>query len=84
MKYIEASESPSRMPTVELTRHNLEILLEKLDDPLSARTIMKDGWAVRAIEADGVVVAAVENDAHYAAEGREPGEMFMPSTGVIK
>ena len=28
-----------RIPTIELTRRNLEVLLLKLDDPLSARTL---------------------------------------------
>lgn len=61
--------------TIELSRRNLTVLLAKLDDPLSARTILKS-------TDDGTVLAevrAVEDDAHYA--DRAPGEMFMPSTG---
>lgn len=77
-----------RTPTIELTRRNLEILLAKLDDPYSARTIQKDGWSVTAFEdipkdvaliSGSHVVAAVENEEHYS--DRQPGEMFMPSTG---
>lgn len=58
---------------VELTRRNLTTLLAKLDDPLSARTLCKDG--------DGCVVwvTAVEDDAHYS--DRAPGEVYMPSSG---
>lgn len=53
--------------TVELTRRNLEVLLAKLDDPDSKRTII-DGT-------DSVVVRAVENHEHYAT--REPGTMLV-------
>lgn len=68
MKYI-----PGDIPTVELTRRNLEVLLQKLDDPLSNRTI---------IDGDNrIYVRAVENDAHYS--DREPGEMYMPTAGVV-
>jgi hypothetical protein len=59
------------LPTVELTRRNLEVLLAKLDDPLSARTLV-DGSGL-------VQVKAVENEEHYA--DRDPGEVYMPSTG---
>ena len=38
--------------TIELTRRNLVILLAKLDDPNSFRTLSKDGWAVKAVEDD--------------------------------
>jgi hypothetical protein len=41
--------------TVELTRRNLVTLLAKLDDPDSARTLLREGWAVK----------AVEDEAHY-------------------
>lgn len=59
---------------VELTRRNLTTLLAKLDDPLSAGTLGKDG--------DGgyLLVAAVEDEAHYS--DREPGVVYMPSEGV--
>jgi hypothetical protein len=56
---------------LELTRRNLTTLLAKLDDPLSARSLM-DGEG-------RVVVTAVEDDAHYS--NRAPGTIFMPSTG---
>lgn len=54
-----------RLITVELTRRNLTVLLRKLDDPRSVRTILKDGVAVR----------AVEDEEHYA--DREPGPMLV-------
>lgn len=60
---------------LELTRRNLQALLDKLDDPLSARTLSKvqEGG-------DGViVVVAVEDAEHYS--DRAPGEVYMPSTG---
>jgi hypothetical protein len=56
---------------LELSRRNLEVLLAKLDDPRSARTL---------IDTDGLIkVRAVENAEHYS--DREPGRMFMPSSG---
>lgn len=61
--------------TLELSRRNLEILLAKLDDPLSARTITKLGADFKS----RVTVKAVENEEHYS--DRQPGEMYMPSTG---
>lgn len=52
---------------LELTRRNLEVLLAKLDDPDSARTL---------ISGDGLVaVLAVENDAHYS--DRPAGQMLV-------
>ena len=60
--------------TLELTRRNLEILLAKLDDPASARTIIDIN--------NQIAVKAVENEAHYT--DREPGEMFMPSASVTR
>lgn len=56
---------------IELTRRNLEVLLAKLDDPLSARTLL-DGET-------GFAVRAVENDEHYKT--RPPGEVYMPTSG---
>jgi hypothetical protein len=50
---------------VELTRRNLEVLLAKLDDPNSERTILCPHLWVR----------AVENDEHYS--DRPPGVMFV-------
>lgn len=57
--------------TLELTRRNLEVLLAKLDDPLSQRTLLCPDQKI--------YVKAVENEEHYA--DRKPGEMFMPSSG---
>lgn len=56
---------------LELTRRNLETLLAKLDDPLSARTLLEGET--------GFAVTAVENDEHYA--NRAPGTVYMPSSG---
>lgn len=93
---------------LELTRRNLDTLLLKLEDPLSARTLSKDGFAVTAVESEGptptrdrlwltrgdiefllgggallapegLEVVFVENDEHYS--DREPGVVYMPSTG---
>lgn len=61
----------TRLPVLELTRRNLTILLAKLDDPLSARSII-DGE-------NRIMVTAVEDDAHYS--DRPAGEMILPSTG---
>lgn len=68
MKYIDDVE----IPIVELSRRNLTLLLAKLDDPLSAATLLAPG--------NGIYVRAVEDDEHYSE--REPGEMFMPTSGV--
>ena len=82
MKYIAAAASLQRaprtqilVPVVELTRRNLETLLAKLDDPLSQRTLVDPD--------DSIAVRAVENDDHYKAQDREPGVVYMPSSGVI-
>lgn len=72
MKFIEREE-PRQFHMLELTRRNLEILLRKLDDPLSAATLV-DGD-------NQIVVRAVENDEHYS--NRKAGDMLMPSTGEI-
>lgn len=69
MRYIEDG-----FPTVELTRRNLTTLLAKLDDPLSARTLI-DGER-------RVAVRAVEDAEHYA--NRPPGEVYMPSSGETR
>lgn len=70
MKFIPAADG-QELHTLELTRRNLEVLLAKLDDPLSQRTLRDPDWHV--------MVRAVENVEHYS--DREPGEMYMPSTG---
>lgn len=74
MKYVAGP--PAQL---ELTRRNLATLLAKLDDPASARTLVKqedrdDGDAF-------ITVTAVEDDAHYAA--RAPGEVYMPTRGTF-
>jgi hypothetical protein len=52
---------------LELTRRNLEVLLAKLDDPDSVRTLIDSTGAI--------AVRAVENEKHYAE--REPGPMLV-------
>lgn len=71
MKYLPRSDHG--VPVVELTRRNLEVLLAKLDDPGSARTII-DGE-------HHIAVRAVENDDHY--HDRAPGVMWMPTTREV-
>ncbi len=63
MKYIENGDM---VPTIELTRRNLEALLEKLDDPNSARTLLDPDCKI--------FVTAVENVEHYT--NREPGPTY--------
>jgi len=72
------------LPMIELTRRNLETLLEKLDDPKSQRTISQEGPGWPPYPWNGFAVRAVENDEHYAAEDRQPGTMYMPTTGEYK
>lgn len=67
MKYID----DKTLPTLELSRRNLETLLAKLDDPLSARTLIDPDHRI--------AVMAVENDEHY--HDRRPGPVYMPSKG---
>lgn len=59
---------------IELTRRNLLALLEKLDDPLSERTLVKsdDEGTCNAF------VTAVEDDEHYS--DRAPGLIYKPSS----
>lgn len=68
LKYID---DVGDYPVVELTRRNLTSLLAKLDDPLSNRAII-DGER-------RVMVRAVEDAEHYS--DREPGEVYMPTSG---
>jgi len=67
VKYIEeVATYRGPMPMVELTRRNLEGLLEKLDDPNSVRTL---------IDPEGeIAVKAVEDAEHYKT--RPAGDMF--------
>lgn len=94
MKFIPAEEGQV-LHRLELTRRNLEILLAKLDDPLSARSLKDPDWHIVVtatedhVETDKgmffpgngqcVEVVPVENEVHYA--NRQPGAMYMPSTG---
>ena len=71
MKYIPTSSWG--VPVVELTRRNLKALLNKLDDPISQRTL---------IDPDNqVAVRAVPDSEHYS--DRKPGAVYMPSTGEV-
>lgn len=73
MKYIaQSNETCHTIPILELTRRNLETLLEKLDDPHSARTLFDGPY--------NIGVRAVENDCHYA--DRAPGPVY--TNGVEK
>lgn len=62
-------------PVLELSRRNLQALLDKLDDPLSARTLISPGMPGEPM----ILVKAVEDSEHYKT--RAPGEVYMPSTG---
>lgn len=64
MKVIRAGD---QVVMVELTRRNLTVLLAKLDDLHSARTIVAP--------TGDVVIRAVEDIEHYA--DREPGPMLV-------
>ena len=71
MKYIP--NGYDKLPVVELTRRNLTVLLAKLDDPASARTI---------IDGEGhVAVRAVEDAEHYKT--RPAGVMYMPTANAL-
>lgn len=71
MKYIE---NEGDYPILELTRRNLQALLDKLDDPLSNRTLTDPDRQI--------MVRAVEDQEHYA--DRAPGPVYMPSTGEVR
>lgn len=89
MKYIPPAPG-SKLPCIELTRRNLNILLEKLDDDASHKTIVDADWsimvtAVEEAEDDPnckMLVKAVENVEHYG--DRPPGIMYMPTKGEYK
>lgn len=70
MKYISRHMG---LPTLELTRRNLETLLAKLDDPASARELIDPE--------NKIIVKAVENDEHYA--NRRPGVVYMPTSDTL-
>lgn len=67
MKFTESDS----LHELELTRRNLEVLLAKLDDPQSSRTLVDPGIRIR--------VKAVEDAEHYS--DRPPGPVYTPSTG---
>jgi hypothetical protein len=69
MKFIENSGGVRHR--LELSRRNLETLLAKLDDGLSERVLIAPGGLIE--------VSGVEDDEHYS--DRDPGTIFMPSTG---
>jgi len=71
MKHIE-EPGDFGVPTVELTRRNLEALLAKLDDPLSERTLINGSGTI--------AVKAVPDEEHYS--DRAPGEVYLPSTNT--
>lgn len=74
MKFDVERVGGGEIHTLELTRRNLQALLDKLDDPRSAATLGKTG------EHEGYIfVKAVEDEAHYS--DRAPGEVYMPTTG---
>lgn len=64
-------DAKRRFMRVELTERNLTVLLEKLKDRNSARTIIK------ADEVGTIEVHAVHDEKHYDAEDREPGPMLV-------
>lgn len=110
MKWISDSR------TLELTQRNVAALSDKLDDPLSARTLrspcgevfvtaVEAAGAAEAVAAPdvvpltrsmladlatpgatvtvaGVQVVSVEDAAHYA--DRDPGAVYMPSSGEVR
>lgn len=59
---------------LELTRRNVQTLLDKLDDPKSNRAL---------VDPDGqIVLRVVEDDEHYSL--RPAGAVYMPSTGEYR
>lgn len=73
MKFIEGwHDGNGQRHVVELTRRNLTVLLAKLDDPLSGRSLLD-------MDAK-IYVKAVEDDDHYA--DRAPGPMYMPTEDI--
>lgn len=70
MKYIDNGDG--FRPILELTRRNLDTLLQKLDDPLSAKTLI--------CPEQKIYVRAVEDAEHYA--DRAAGEVHMPTETI--
>lgn len=73
MKFIDA-EMVGGIHGLELTRRNLQTLLDKLDDPKSEKMLIDPDWRI--------AVKAVEDEVHYS--NRRPGKVFMPSTGEVR
>jgi hypothetical protein len=65
MKVVHFS-TESRSVFIELTRRNLEVLLAKLDDETSAKTIVKSD------KPGMVTVKAVEDEEHYGDRAAGP------------
>jgi hypothetical protein len=76
MRYIPGDTN--RAPRLELSRRNLTALLDKLDDPASARTLVSPGLPGEPV----IVVMAVEDSEHYS--DRAPGAVYMPTTGETR
>lgn len=70
MKFTDWQEN-GKVHYLELSRRNLETLLQKLDDPDSKRMLVAPGGRI--------YVHAVENEEHYA--DREPGPVEL--NGVV-
>lgn len=68
-KFVENSAGGPHV--LELSRRNLEVLLAKLEDPLSAKSLLCPDAKI--------YVCAVENEAHYS--DRAPGVVYMPTKG---
>lgn len=71
MKFIPAEEGQV-LHRLELTRRNLEILLAKLDDPLSKRQLVDPDWHV-------IVGATEEHDQSITVETTKG--YFVPGAG---
>lgn len=74
MKYKLKDDRDYFTPMVELTRRNLNVLLDKLNDPGSTRIL---GSPIEFAGQPTIYVKAVEDDEHYA--NRAPGEVYMPN-----
>lgn len=72
MKYIPGRPADGLAPVVELTRRNINTLLDKLNDPFSARMLGSPAGPGDPY----VLVKAVEDAEHYA--DRAPGAVHMP------
>lgn len=73
MKFEQINDKTFKL---EMTRRNLQSLLDKLDDPISARTLAK---GIEPDDAMTIFVTAVEDEAHYS--DRPAGAVYMPTSG---